>query len=104
MHLGVRVVGGRIPHHRNVVAELRSKPHGCFEARMRDQSDSDELLDAVTLELKIEVRVRERARAPMLVNDYFTGKGYELLTKLAAPGSVLERLVSPRGALDRRQV
>jgi len=51
VHLFVRVIRGRVFYHRDLVAELSRKANGRFDAGMCYESDDDELMDAVLLEL-----------------------------------------------------
>ena len=57
MHLLVRVIRRRVPHHRDPIAKLSSKANGPFEVCMGDEPHDDELLNAVLLELQIQVRI-----------------------------------------------
>src|SRR5262245_2487338 len=104
VHVLIRVIGNRVPYHRDVVAELGGKANGRFDAGMRDQTDDDELMDAVLLELQIQIGVGEAAGAPMLRGDDLAWLGLELGTDLATPGAVFEALVLPRRPLDGRNV
>src|SRR5262245_8272234 len=77
MHRLVRVIRRRISYHSNVVAELGGKANGRLDAGMRYQPDDDEPMDAVLLELQIQIRVSEAAGAPMLRGDDLAGLGLE---------------------------
>ena len=55
MHLVVRVARGRVLHHRDLVAELSGIADSCFHTGVRNEPDHDELMDAVLLELQIEI-------------------------------------------------
>ncbi|BCO50046.1 hypothetical protein MINTM003_04870 [Mycobacterium paraintracellulare] len=103
-HLGVRIVGRGVADHGDVVAELGGEPHRRLHAGMRDQAHDDDLLDAVALELQIQIGVGETAGTPVLVSDDVTGLRFEPGTDLAAPGAVFERLARPGGPLHRRDV
>jgi hypothetical protein len=59
VHLLIRVTRGRVFHHRDLVAKLSAIAYGRLDTRMRDESDDDELMDAVFLELQIQIRVGE---------------------------------------------
>src|SRR5262245_49074072 len=50
-HLFIRVIRRRVFDHRDLVAKLGGKANGRFDAGMRYQTDDDELMDAVLLEL-----------------------------------------------------
>src|SRR5262249_13535806 len=104
VHHLVRVIRCRVSHHRDLIAELSGKADGGFDAGMRDQSDDDELVDAVFLELQIQIRVGEAAGAPMLRHDNLAWLGLELGTKLATPGAIFEALPLPRCFLNGRDV
>jgi hypothetical protein len=65
------------------------------------QSDDDELMDAVLLDLQI---VGEATGTPMLHGDNLAWLRLELATDLAAPCSVLEALSRPPRLLNGRNV
>src|SRR5262245_24174549 len=71
---------------------------------MRDEPDDDEPLDAVLLELQIQVRVGETAGTPVLRGDNLARPGLELGTDLTAPRAVFEALMPPRRLLNGRNV
>jgi hypothetical protein len=66
MHLLIRVIRRRVLYHRDLVAELGGKANGRFDAGMGYEPDEDELMDAVLLELQIQIGVGEAAGTPML--------------------------------------
>src|SRR5262245_27501485 len=101
MHLLRRQGRGRVLHHRDLVAELSAVAHRGLDARIRQQSDGDELMNAVLLELQVQVRVGEAAGAPMLVPYDVPRLRFGFLADLAAPRPVCEGLDRP-GALLRR--
>ena len=51
VHCIVRIVRRRIPDHRDVVAQFRSKPYRRLDARVCNEPNDDESLNAVLLEL-----------------------------------------------------
>src|SRR5262249_19413194 len=51
VHLFIRVIRRRVFDHRDLVAKLGGKANGRFDAGMRYQTDDDELMDAVLLDL-----------------------------------------------------
>jgi hypothetical protein len=53
VHLFIRVTRGRVLHHRDLVAKLSGKADGGLHARVGQEADNDELMDAVLLELHI---------------------------------------------------
>ena len=71
---------------------------------MRDQSDDDELMDAVLLELQIQVGIGEAAGAPVFRGHDFARTRHELGTNLTAPRAVFKTLVPPRCLLNRCDV
>jgi hypothetical protein len=56
---------------------------------MRDESDDDEPMDAVFLQLQIQIRVGETTGTPMLQGNDFARLRLELAADLAAPRGVL---------------
>src|SRR5215471_11449822 len=68
VHHLVRVIRRRVLHHGDVIAELSGIANGCFNASMRNEPDDDEFMDAVFLELQIQIGVSEAAGAPMLLD------------------------------------
>src|SRR5499427_6697582 len=71
---------------------------------MRNESDDDELMDAVLLELQVQVSVGEATGTPVFLGDNLTWHRHEFGTELATPCAVFEGLVLPRGSLNRRNV
>src|SRR5262245_19893501 len=71
---------------------------------MRDQAYDDELMDAVLLELQIQVGVGEPAGAPMFLRDNLARRRHEFGAEFAAPRAVFEGLALPRRPLDGRDV
>ena len=55
MHLFVRVIGRRVFDNRDLLAELSAKANRRFDASGGYQTDHDELMDAVLLELQIQI-------------------------------------------------
>src|SRR5215469_6641594 len=104
VHHLVRVIRRRVLHHGDVIAELSGKANGCFDTGVRDQPDDDELMDAVLLELQIEVGVGEAAGAPVLLSYDFTRLRRELGAELAAPRAEFEAPMLPCALLNRRNV
>ena len=104
MHLLFRETRGRVPYYRDLIAELCGEAYRRLQAGMRQEPDGDELMDAVLLELQIQISVGEAAGAPVLAGNNLAGLGLELGTDLAAPCAVFEALVLPRRLLDRRNL
>jgi len=92
VHLLIRVTRGRVFHHRDLVAKLSAIAYGRLHTRMRDEFDDDELMDAVFLELQIQIRVGETTGTPMLLGNDFARLRLELAADLAAPRAVFEGL------------
>src|SRR5262249_28624357 len=80
----------RVLHHGDFIAELSGIANGCFNASMRNEPDDDEFMDAVFLELQIQIGVSEAAGAPMLLDNNFAGLRRERGSELATPRAVLE--------------
>src|SRR5262249_46844397 len=83
---------------------LSGKANGRFDAGVRYQSHNDELMDAVLLELQIQICVGEATGTPMLRGDNLAWLRLELGTDLATPSAVFEALVRPRCLLNWRNV
>ena len=58
-------IRGRVLDHRDVVAKFCSEPYRRLDARVCVEPDHDESLDAVSLELEIQIRVGKATRAPV---------------------------------------
>src|SRR6516165_3923250 len=71
---------------------------------MRDESDDDEPMYAVLLELQVQVGVGEATGTPVFLGDNLTWRRHEFGTELATPCAVFEALVLPRASLNRRNV
>src|ERR1700736_530322 len=104
VHLLIRVIRRRVFHHRDIVAELSGKANGRFDAGMRYESDDDELMDAVILELQVQICVGEATGAPMVCGDNLARLRLELGTDLTPPRAVFEDLALPRCLLNWRNV
>src|SRR5262245_21700307 len=61
-------------------------------------------MDAVLLELQVQVGVGEATGTPVFLCDNLTWRGHEFGTELATPCAVFEALMLPRGSLNRRNV
>src|ERR1700688_2176488 len=59
VHLLIRVIRRRVLYHRDLVAELSGKADGRFDAGMCYESNDYELMNAVLLELQIQICVGE---------------------------------------------
>src|SRR5262249_11137700 len=104
VHLLVRVTRGRIFHHRDLVAKLSAVAYGRLHTGMRDESDDNELMNAVLLELQIQVSVGKAAGTPVLEGHDVAHLRCELAADLATPGPVLEGLMRPGSFLDGSNV
>ena len=61
-------------------------------------------MDAMLLELQIQIRVGEATGTPMLKDHGFTRLRFEVFADLTSPRAVFERLTRPGSLLDRRNV
>ena len=100
MHLLVGVARGRIFDHGDLVTELDGIAYGSLDACVRDESHDDELMDAVLLELKIQISVGKATGTPMLEGHDVAWLWREFGPDLAAPRPVFEGLTRPRGLLN----
>jgi hypothetical protein len=73
-------------------AEFHREPARGLDAGVRHEADEDDLLDAVLLELLIEVRVGEAALRPVLLDDDVAWLRDEVRVPFAAPGAFGEGL------------
>src|SRR5262245_58791730 len=71
---------------------------------MRDEYDNDELMNAVLLELHIQIGVGKAAGTPVLEGHDVAHLRCELAADLATPGPVLEGLSLPGCLLDGSNV
>src|SRR5262245_57121686 len=101
LHLVPAVARDGILHQGDLVPQLRRVANGRVDAGVRAQADHDQLVNAVFLELQIEVRVGEPTRAPVLKRHDLPRLRRELDPKGAAPGAVGEDLRARPGFLDR---
>ena len=92
LHLPVRVIRGRVPDHRDLVAKLGGITDGCLDAGVRDESHDKEPVNPVLLELQIQIRVGETAGTPMLEGHDIARSRLELRADFATPRAVFERL------------
>src|SRR5215831_3848634 len=104
MHHLVCVVRGRVLNDGDVITELGGVAHGRFDAGVRDESDDDELMDVVLLELQVQVGVGEATGTPVFLCDNLAWCRGEFGTELATPCAVFEALALPRGSLNWRNV
>src|SRR5262249_37071133 len=64
VHHLVRVIRRRVLNDGDVITEFGGIAHSRFDAGMRNESDDDELMDAVLLELQVQVGIGEAAGTP----------------------------------------
>ena len=93
MHLYIRIIRRRVFNHRDFVAKLSGIANSCLDTRVCDESRDDELMDAVFLELQIQIRVRKATGTPVLLGHDVARLRFELTANLATPRAVFERLV-----------
>src|SRR4029453_1449720 len=104
VHLLIRVTRGRVFHHRDLVAKLSGKAYSGLHACVGPESDDDELMNAMLLELHIQIGVGKAAGTPMLKGHDVARLRCEFAADLAAPRPVFEGLMRPGCLLDRRDV
>ena len=83
MHLFIRVIGNRVSHYHDLIAKLSGITNSGLHTSVRDESHDDELMDAVLLELQIQICVGETTGTPVLLNHNLTGSRMELAADLA---------------------
>src|SRR5581483_6314300 len=69
-----------------------------------NQSNNNEFVNTVFLQLKIQIGVGETTGAPVLRRHNISRLRNEMRMKLAAPCTVFERLPQPGGFLDWRDI
>ena len=69
MHLLIRVIRGGVFYHHDLVAKLCAIAYCRLDTHMRDDPYDDELMDAVFLELQIQICVGETTGTPILEGD-----------------------------------
>src|SRR5262249_52608866 len=89
---------------RDLVAKLSAIAYGRLHTCMRDEADDNELMNAVLLELQIQIGVGKVARTPMRKGHDVAHLRCELAADLATPGPVLEGLMRPGCLLDGSNV
>ena len=92
MHVLFRVARSRIFYHSDLVTKRGSITNSCLHTGVCYESHDDELVDAVLLELQIQIRVGETAGTPMLEGHDIARSRLELRADLATPRAVFERL------------
>src|SRR5262249_589779 len=102
VHLVIRIAGGRVLHHRDIVTKLSGITNRGLQTGVCDESHHDELMDAVFLELHIQIRVGEATGPPMLQGHDIARLRCELTADLATPRAEFEGLSRPRCLLNRR--
>src|SRR5262249_23491856 len=91
-------------YHRDVVAKLSGITNSCLHAGVCDESHDHELMNAVFLELQIQICVSKATGTPMLEGDNVTRLRCELAADLPAPRAVFEGFVRPGCLLSGRNV
>jgi hypothetical protein len=59
LQLSIRIVGSRVLDHCDVVAKLGGKPNCCLHTGVCDEARHDKLVNAVLLELQIQISIGE---------------------------------------------
>src|SRR5215510_9368770 len=85
VHLLIRVTRGRVFYHRDLVAELSGEAYRCLHTGVRDESDDDELMHAMLLELHIQIGIGKATGTPMLEGHDVTRLRCEFAADLATP-------------------
>src|ERR1700712_4966603 len=83
---------GRVFYKRHMIAELHAKPGRGLNATVRDQSNKDDVLNAMLLELQIEIGIRKAALRPVFLDDHIAFLRTEFSIEFAAPRANFERL------------
>src|SRR5215510_5378203 len=104
VHLFIRVARGRVLYHYDLVAKLSGITNSCLHTGVRYESHDDELMDAVFLELQIQICVSKATGTPMFQGHDVARLRCEFAADLTAPRPVFEGLVRPGRLLDRRNV
>ena len=86
-------------HQRDVIAEFHSEAGRRLDASVRQQTDHDDVFDAVLFELLVEIGVGKAALGPMLLDDNVAFLRHEVRMPFAAPGSLGKSLPFTRGDL-----
>src|SRR5690349_21330699 len=94
-HVFIRVIRGCVFHHRDLVTKLSGVTNSRLDASVGDESDDDELMDAVLLELQIQVCVGEATRTPMFLGSDFAWSRLEFVPDFTAPGSEFKGFAAP---------
>ena len=77
MHLSIRVVRSRILHHGGLISEFGGVANRGLHTRVRDQSNDNEFVNTVFLELEIQIGVGETPGTPMLGSHDIARAGFE---------------------------
>ena len=85
VHVFIGVARSRVLHHGDLIAELGGIANGGLHAGVRDQPHDDEFVNAVFLELQIQIRVGETAGTPMLRSHDIARARFKTGADLAAP-------------------
>ena len=86
-------------HQRDVIAEFHREAGRRLDASVRQQTDHDDVFDAVLFELLIEIGIGKAALGPMLLDDNVAFLGHEVRMPFTAPGSFGKSLPFTRGDL-----
>src|SRR4051794_14352417 len=104
MHLFIRVTRRRVSHHRDFVAKLSGVTNSGLHTGVCYQVHDDKLINALSLELQIQIGVGKTAGTPMLESHDVTRLRCEFATDLAAPRAIFESLSRPRCFLNWHNV
>src|SRR5258707_13596901 len=93
-----------ITNQRHVIAKLHADASRRFYTSVSYQANDDDFLLAMTLELMVEVGVREAARSPMLRRNDIARMHLEIVMQRTAPRAFGKDLVPCSLKLIRRRI
>ena len=82
----------RIGDQGHMIAQFHREAARGFNARIGQEANDDDLLDAILLELLVEVRVGKTALSPMFLDNDVAGLRHEIWVPFATPGALCESL------------
>ena len=88
MHELVAERGGRVTDQGHVITQLHGEAAGGLNAGVGEQTDGNDMRDAMLLEMKIEIRIGEAALGPVLFDDEVASLRHEVGMPLTAPASL----------------
>ena len=88
MHVLVTERGGRVADQGHVITQLHGEAAGGLNAGVGEQTDGNDMRDAMLLEMKIEIRIGEAALGPVLLDEDLASLRHEVGMPLTAPASL----------------